>query len=99
MGNTNDLELKPSQIKRVYQRRQQIEESFRMLKQELGWGGSSVGKATALEAHLYLGLMALCLTQQPALTQGQTIYAFKWALFRQPIPHQLPFLDYFLLAA
>lgn len=58
-----------------------------------------MGKATAQEAHLYLGLMALCLTQQATLTQGQTIYALKRALFRQPIPDQLPFLEYFLLAA
>lgn len=96
---TNDLELKPAPIKRVYRLRQQIEEMFRLLKQEFGWGGSSTRKAAAQTAHLHLGLMALCLTQHAAFTQGQTGYAFKRKLFRQPIPDQLPFLEYFLAAA
>ncbi|HKS41335.1 MAG TPA: transposase [Blastocatellia bacterium] len=96
---TNDLQLKPSQIKRQYRNRQQIEETFRMLKQEFGWGGSSTRKAKAQTAHLHLGLMALCLTQHAALIQGQTVYAFKRELFRQPIPFQLPFLEHFLVAA
>lgn len=96
---TNDLELSPSQSKRVYGRRQQVEETFRLLKQEFGWGGSSTRKAAAQTAHLHLGLMALCLTQQAALVQGQTVYAFKRELFRQPIPNQLPFLEHFLAAA
>lgn len=96
---TNDQTIKPAQIKRHYRNRQQIEESFRMLKQEFGWGGSSVRKAQAQRAHLHLGLMALCLTQQAALIQGQTVYGFKRELFRQPIPSQLPFLEYFSVAA
>ena len=96
---TNDLELKPAQIKRQYRHRQQIEETFRLLKQEFGWGGSSVRKAQAQAAHLHLGLMALCLTQQAALIQGQTVYAFKRLLFHQPIPNQLHFLEHFLVAA
>jgi transposase len=96
---TNDLGLNPAQIKRVYRRRQQIEETFRLLKQEFGWGGSSVRKAKAQTAHLHLGLMALCLTQQAALDHWQTVYAFKRDLFHQPIPNQLPFLEHFLVAA
>ena len=96
---TNDLGLKPAQIKRAYRHRQQVEETFRLLKQEFGWSGSSVRKAKAQTAHLHLGLMALCLTQQAALTQGQTVYACKRELFQQSIPHQLPFLQHFLAAA
>jgi hypothetical protein len=96
---TNDLELKPAQIKRIYRKRQQIEETFRLLKQEFGWGGSSTRKAKAQTAHLHLGLMALCLTQQAALAQGQTVYAFKGDLFHQPIPSQLSSLEHFLVAA
>ncbi len=96
---TNDLALKPAQIKRAYRYRQQIEETFRLLKQEFGWGGSSTRRAKAQAAHLHLGLMALCLTQQAALTQGQSVYAFKRELFHQPIPNQLPFLQHFLAAA
>ena len=56
-------------------------------------------KGSAQTAHLHLGLMALCLTQQAALAQGQTVYAFKRDLFRQPIPNQLPFMDHFSVAA
>jgi Transposase DDE domain len=96
---TNDLELKPAQIKRVYRQRQQIEETFRLLKPEVGWGGSSARKAKAQTAHLHLGLMALCLTQQAAISQGQSVYAFRRELFRRPIPNQLPFLQHFLVAA
>jgi transposase len=96
---TNDLELSPAQIKRQYRNRQQIEETFRLLKQEFGWGGSSVRKAKAQTAHLHLGLMALCLTQQAAIAQGQSVYRFKRDLLRQSIPHQLPFLEHFSVAA
>ena len=96
---TNDLELKPAQIKKQYRLRQQIEETFRLLKQEFGWGGSSTHKAKAQTADLHLGLMALCLTQQAALTQGQSVYAFRRELFHQPIPNQLSFLQHFLAAA
>jgi Transposase DDE domain len=96
---TNDLGLSSAQIKRVYRNRQQIEETFRLLKQEFGWGGSSTRKAKAQTAHLHLGMIALCLTQQAALAQGQTVYAFKRDLFQQPIPNQLPFLEYFATAA
>jgi putative transposase len=96
---TNDLEISPSKIKREYRRRQQVEETFRLLKQEFGWGGSSCQSALAQTAHLHLGLMALCLTQREALAQGQTVYAFKRELFRQPIPNQLPLLEHFFLAA
>jgi hypothetical protein len=69
------------------------------LKQEFGWGGTSVRKAKAQVAHLHLGLMALCLTQQAAYTRKQSVYAFKRALFCQPIPEQLPFWEDFLAAA
>jgi len=96
---TNDLALSPAKIKRQYRKRQQIEEVFRLLKQEFGWGGSSTRKAEAQIAHLHLGLMALCLTQQAALVQGQTIYAFKRELFCRPVPNKLPFLEHFSLAA
>ena len=92
-------EERPAQIKRQYRQRQQIEETFRLLKQEFGWGGSSTRKAKTQRAHLHWGLMALCLTQQAAINQRQTVYAFKRELFQQPIPNQLPFLQHFLVAA
>jgi putative transposase len=96
---TNDTELSSSELKRRYRVRQQIEEVFRLLKQEFGWGGASAQKARAQVAHLHLGLYALCLTEQAAIKGGQTIYAVKRALFRLPIPDHLPQLDAFSVAA
>lgn len=44
---TNDTGLISSELKRHYRVRQQIEEVFRLLKQEFGWGGSSAqGQST-----------------------------------------------------
>jgi hypothetical protein len=62
-------------------------------------GESSVREAIAQTAHLHLGLIALSLTQQAAITREQTIHAFKRQLFQQPIPDQLPFLKAFFGAA
>lgn len=83
---TNAVQLSASQLKRHYRLRQQIEEVFRLLKQEFGWGGASAQRARAQVAHLHLGLYALCITEQAAIKEGQTIYAFKRELFRLPIP-------------
>lgn len=95
----NDTALSSSQLKRHYRLRQQIEEVFRLLKQEFGWGTASSQRARAQVAHLHLGLYALCLTQQAAMKKGQTIYAFKRRLFRLPIPEHLPQLENLSLAA
>lgn len=95
----NDTELSSSELKRHYRQRQQIEEVFRLLKQEFGWGSSSAQKARAQVAHLHLGLYALCLTQQVASKNGQTIYAFKRRLFRLPIAEHLSQLENLSLAA
>jgi hypothetical protein len=95
----NDTGLSSSELKRHYRQRQQIEEVFRLLKQEFGWGGASAQKARAQVAHLHLGLYALCITEQAAITGGQTIYAFKRKLFRLPIPEHLSQLEDLSLAA
>jgi hypothetical protein len=95
----NDTQLSSTQLKRHYRVRQQVEEVFRLLKQEFGWGGASAQKARAQVAHLHLGLYALCLTEQAAIKHGQTIYAFKRSLFRLPIPEHLPQLEHLSLAA
>lgn len=95
----NDVQLSSTQLKRHYRVRQQIEEVFRLLKQEFGWGGASAQKARAQVAHLHLGLYALCLTEAAAIKNGQTIYAFKRRLFRLPIPEHLPQLENLSLAA
>ena len=96
---SNDVDLTRAQMKGYYRMRQQIEETFRLLKQEFGWGGSAARKAQSQSAHLHLGLIALCLTQQAAYSRGQTVYGFKRELFRQPIPNHLPLLKDFFAAA
>jgi hypothetical protein len=78
---------------------QSLEEVFRLLKQEFGWGGSSAQKARVQAAHLHLGLYALCLTQKAAMKNGQTVYAFKRKLFRLPIAEHLSQLEDLPLAA
>jgi len=84
---TNDLTLTPREVKGHYSHRQQIEETFCLLKQEFGWGSCSCQKQQAQWAHLHLGLYALLLTQQTAFTRGQTLYAFRHSLFIRPLPH------------
>ena len=96
---TNDTQLSSTQLKQHYRVRQQIEEVFRLLKQEFGWGGSSAQRARAQVAHLHLGLYALCITEQAAIKEGQTIYAFKRNLFRLPVPEHLPQLENLSLTA
>jgi hypothetical protein len=76
-----------------------IEETFRLLKQELGWGGCSCQKQQAQWAHLHLGLYALGLTQQTAVARGQTMYAFRQSLFVQRIPQNPLALQEFAEAA
>lgn len=83
---TNALTLTSREVKAHYSHRQQIEETFRLLKQEFGWSHCSCQKQQAQWAHLHLGLYALILTQQRAFTQGQTLYAFRQSLFVRSIP-------------
>jgi putative transposase len=96
---TNDLTLTPREVKAHYSYRQQIEETFRLLKQEFGWGSCSCQKQQAQWAHLHLGLYTLVLTQQTAFARGQTIYAFRQSLFLQPIPQNPLSLQEFVKAA
>lgn len=96
---TNDLTLTPREVKAHYSRHQQIEEAFRLLKQELGWGGCSCQKQQGQWAHLHLGLYALVLIQQAAVAQNQTIYAFRQSLFLRSIPQNPLVLQEFAQAA
>jgi Transposase DDE domain len=96
---TNDLSLTPRAVKAPYSHRQQIEETFRLLKQEFGWGNCSCQKQQAQWAHLHLGLYALILTQQTAFTRGQTIYAFRQSLFVRSLPQNPSALQEFAQAA
>lgn len=92
---TNNVELNSAQVKQIDGVRQQIEEVFRLLKQEFGWGRCRAGSVQSQKAHLHLGLYAFCLVQNKAMEEKQTIYAFKLNLFREQIPTQERFLQYF----
>lgn len=96
---TNDLTLTGREGKAHYAHRQQSEETFRLLKQEVGWGRCSCQKQQAQGAHLHLGLYALVLTQQPAFAREQTISAFRQSLFLRPIPQNPLALQEFAQAA
>ena len=96
---TNNLELTSAEVKRIYQVRQQIEEVFRLLKQEFGWGKCRANSMQAQKAHLHLGLYAFCLVQSQAEEKGQTIYAYKQDLFRHQIPTPTQFLQCFTAIA
>ena len=84
---TNALTLTSTQVKEYYRVHQLIEKTFRLLKQEFGWGRASHQQLQAQNAHLHLSLYALCLVQVAA--QWQTIYAYRHSLFRRSIPYQL----------
>ena len=96
---TNNLELTSAEVKRIYPMRQQIEEVFRLLKQEFGWGKCRANTVQAQKAHLHPGLYAFCLTQSKAEEKGQTIYAYKQDLSRQQIPTATQFLQCFTATA
>jgi Transposase DDE domain. len=94
---SNEVCLTSRALKSHYRFRQQVEETFRLLKQEFGWGKCRARSVKAQSAHLHLGLYALCLVQMKAA--GETVYQFKQNLFRQAIPTQNQFIEAFTVAA
>ena len=94
---TNAVTQTSRQIRLAYKRRQQIEETFRLLKQEFGWGKCRARTKKAQKADLHLGLYALCLVQMKA--EDRTVYQFKQDLFREAIPTQNQFIEAFTVSA
>lgn len=94
---TNNISLTSRELKHHYGFRQQVEETFRLLKQEFGWGKCQAGTKQAQNAHLHLGLYALCLVQIKA--KNETVYQFKQNLFREAIPTQQQFIELFTAIA
>jgi Transposase DDE domain len=81
---TNDLSLTPRAVKAHYSHRQQVEETFWLLKQEVGWGNCSCQKQQAQWAHLHLGLYDFMLTQQTALRKDRAFTHFDSRYFYAP---------------
>jgi hypothetical protein len=94
---SNEVSLTSGALKRHYRFRQQVEETFRVLKQEFGWGKCRARSVQAQSAHLHLGLYALCLVQMKA--ENSTVYHFKQNLFRAAIPTQNQFIEAFTVSA
>lgn len=94
---SNEISLTSRAIKSHYRFRQQVEETFRLLKQEFGWGKCRARFVKAQTAHLHLGLYALCLVQMKA--ENETVYRFKQNLFRAAIPTQNQFIEAFTVTA
>ena len=91
----NDFRLTSAEVKRFYRVRQQIEEVFRLLKQEFGWRRCRAASLHSQKAHLHLGVYGFCLVQNKAIEKQQTKYAFKQDIFREAIPTQTQFLQGF----
>ena len=96
---TNALTLTSAQVKQHYRVRQLIEEAFRLLKQEFGWGRARHQQLQAQNAHLHLGRYAFCLVQVAAHRERQTIYAYRHSLFRLPLPDKLLLAEEFFSTA
>lgn len=94
---SNEISLTSRLVKSHYRFRQQVEETFRLLKQEFGWGKCRARAVKAQSAHLHLGLYALCLVQLKS--ENETVYQFKQNLFRAAIPTQNQFIEAFTVAA
>lgn len=77
---TNDLSLDRKQIQGIYRFRQQVEEAFRSLKQEMGWEGMRFSTLQTLTAHLGLALSAYTLIEVQRYRTKQTFYKYRRGL-------------------
>lgn len=90
---SNDQSLDRSAIQKLYRIRQQIEEAFRSLKQDLGWQGMRYRTTTTLTAHLALTLAAYALIELQRSKLKQSFYKFRRTLISArflpptPFPH------------
>ncbi len=96
---TNHLSLSIQQVKSFYTLRQQIEEVFKILKNQLAWGKSPAYTRSSQIAHLHLSLMAFCVLQHQVTISNTTPYEFRRCLFRQAIPSHPHLFQPFMKAA
>ena len=90
---SSDVSLTVPEVKAIYRLKQQIEETFKILKDQLRWGKCPASSKAAQLAHLHLCLIAFCALQSEAVRQGTTVYRLRRCLFRQAIPLQSPLLQ------
>jgi putative transposase len=96
---SSDVSLSVPQVKALYQLKQQLEETFKILKDQLRWGKNPARTQAAQVAHLHLCLMAFCVLDHEATHQRTTVYRLRRSLFRQAIPLHTPLFEPFMNAA
>jgi len=77
---SNDTSLDRKTIRKLYRFRQQVEEAFRCLKQDLGWRGLRFRSLQTLTAHLALTLCAYAVTELERLKLKQSFYKYRRGL-------------------
>ncbi|MCS6803657.1 MAG: hypothetical protein NZ823_00760 [Blastocatellia bacterium] len=78
-------------VKARYRIKQRLQQTIKVLKDQLRWG-KNPARSQPL-AHLHLCLMAFCMLQQQAADQRTTIHGLRCALFRQAILLHSPLLQ------
>jgi putative transposase len=96
---TSDLELSLKQVKAIYGNRQQIEEFFRVMRDQLRWGKCPARSKAAQVAHIHMSMMAYCILDAEAANRQTTIYKLRRWLFRQEVPVQSTLFEPFMIAA
>ena len=96
---TNALSLSVQEVKRQYGKRQQIEEFFKVMRDQLRWQQCSARSEAAQLAHLHLCVLAYCILEAEAVKQGTTVYKVRRCLYRQEVPKQSPLLQPFIRPA
>jgi len=96
---TSDTSLSVQKVKFIYCLRQQIEEVFKILKDQLAWSKSPARSKQTQLAHLHLGLMAFCVLQTQALNNNSTPYKIRKSLFRKEVPYYSIMFQHFMDAA
>lgn len=96
---SNDISLSIQDIKLRYASRQFIEESFKILKFQLGWAKNPARSKSAQFAHLHLCLMAFCCLEAESAATGLTPYSIRRSLFPDAVPRHSHLIQYFTQAA
>lgn len=87
---TSDLSLNSASVKRIYRKRQTIEEFFKILKSELRIEGCPSRSTSAQLNHIYFVLIAFCQLEDFRIRKNiQTIYKIRAVMFNTVIPKNL----------
>lgn len=96
---TSDTSLSVPAVKALYVKRQQIEEFFKLMRNQMRWHQCPARAKAAQTAHLHLCVMAFLVLQEEALRQQLSVYQLRRQLFRQEVPTQTHLLEPFTITA